>query len=242
MREPCDCAIEVASNIWLKRTLGALSRPIAERTMFKGVCAARGAFDRISPTRVVLTCNSLVHLSPQRCRRGGRHWRRSSTNCRRGSARSWNSALDCCLVSGKWTSSILIADDHDIVRFGLVQLLHEHFPDMEIREATTFEEVLAQLENDAISVAIVDLRMPGLDDTRGLVAVRLKRPDVRLVVLTASDAQADMIEALRAGAQGYITKQEAGPQLLRALQQVMDGSVYITPNLTHHIPGQRDRN
>lgn len=127
---------------------------------------------------------------------------------------------------------MLVADDHDIVRFGLVQLLRGGIAGPEIVESATFDDALARLADPAISVVIMDLDIPGLADVGALSAIRQRRPDVRLVVLTASESREDMLNALRAGAHGFITKKEPGQTLLTALQQVIDGQIYVTPLLS----------
>lgn len=127
--------------------------------------------------------------------------------------------------------SVLVADDHDIVRFGLVQLLRDAVGGSAVVEAATFDAALEMLGDPAIAVVIMDLDIPGLADAAALSAIRQKRPDVRLLVLTASESREDMLNALRAGAHGFITKKESGSKLLSALQQVIDGQIYVTPLL-----------
>lgn len=129
------------------------------------------------------------------------------------------------------SGAVLVADDHDIVRFGLVQLLRANVHGLNVLEAPTFAVALDLLSNPEVSIVIMDLDIPGLTDTNALVAIRQRRPDVKLLVLTASKSREDMLNALRAGAHGFITKRESGDKLLAALQQVIDGQIYVTPLL-----------
>jgi DNA-binding NarL/FixJ family response regulator len=138
--------------------------------------------------------------------------------------------------------AILIADDHEIVRFGLTRFLRASLGVKEVVEAANFDEVLALLERRDIGLVITDLGMPGLTRPADLAAIRRKRPDVRLLVLTASEAREDVLSALRAGAHGYVTKCEPGADFLRALQQVMVGNIYVTPILAAEPASGSDRN
>jgi DNA-binding NarL/FixJ family response regulator len=127
--------------------------------------------------------------------------------------------------------AILIADDHEIVRFGLSRFLRASLGVEEVVEAANFEEVLERLERRDISLVVIDLGMPGLKRPADLAAIRRRRPDVRVLVLTASEAREDVLSALRAGAHGYVTKCEPGEDFLRAVRQVMVGNIYVTPAL-----------
>jgi DNA-binding NarL/FixJ family response regulator len=137
---------------------------------------------------------------------------------------------------------ILVADDHEIVRFGLARYLRANLGVKEVVEAANFEGVLELLERKEIRLVIVDLGMPGLTRPADLAAIRRKRPDVRLLVLTASEAREDVLSALRAGAHGYVTKCEPGHNFLRAVRQVMVGNIYVTPILAARPASGNDRN
>jgi DNA-binding NarL/FixJ family response regulator len=138
--------------------------------------------------------------------------------------------------------TVLIADDHEILRFGLTRFLRASLGVRDVLEATNFEEALEKLERRDIDLVVVDLGMPGLSRPSDLAAIRRKRPDVRLLVLTASEAREDVLSALRAGAHGYVTKCEPGEDFLRALRQVMVGNIYVSPILAAEPASGGDRN
>jgi DNA-binding NarL/FixJ family response regulator len=144
--------------------------------------------------------------------------------------------------TGSGPGGILIADDHEIVRFGLARFLRASLGVREVVEAANFEEVLELLERRDIGLVIIDLAMPGLSRPADLAAIRRKRPDVRVLVLSASEAREDVLGALRAGAHGYVTKCEAGGDFLRALRQVMVGNIYVTPILAAEPASGSNRN
>ena len=90
---------------------------------------------------------------------------------------------------------VLIADDQAIVRIGLIKLMRENFDRLRIMEAGAFGAALAILERKDIAMVILDLNWPGLCNPFVLSTIRQKRPDLKILVLTASKEQEDMFEA-----------------------------------------------
>jgi DNA-binding NarL/FixJ family response regulator len=140
-----------------------------------------------------------------------------------------------------FSGTVLIADDHEVYRFGLSRLLHTSLGAERVLEADRFEVALECLDATDLKLAIFDLTMPGLDSPHDLAKVRQARPDVTLVALTASDCREDMLAVLAAGAHGYILKSESSDLLLERLQHVLAGEVYVPASLTHLAPApERD--
>src|SRR4051794_15198392 len=105
--------------------------------------------------------------------------------------------------SAEISGTVLIADDHEIFRFGLAQLLRASMGVKNVIEADSFEEALRQLDDPDLTLAIFDLGMPGITGPHDLLLVRRRRPEVRVVVLTASEARQDILSALEAGVHGF---------------------------------------
>jgi DNA-binding NarL/FixJ family response regulator len=130
---------------------------------------------------------------------------------------------------------LLLVDDHATVRHGL-RLLLEREPDLEVvAEASDGVEAVARVAEIEPDVVIMDLSMPG---TSGLVATRelvATRPDIAIVTLTRHSDKTYLRELLTAGARGYVLKQSAHHELLRAIRAVADGRRYVDPSLTHHL-------
>lgn len=120
--------------------------------------------------------------------------------------------------------TVLVVDDHPVVRRGLTTFLANE-PDMTvIGSAASGEEALTMAENLHPALVLMDVSMPGIggiEATRRLVATD---PDVRVVMLTSFGGHERMVEALKAGAVGYVVKDTAPADMLRALRQVMSGS------------------
>ncbi len=80
-------------------------------------------------------------------------------------------------------------------------------------------------------LAIFDLGLPDLTNTRDLVAVRRRRPDIKVVVLSGRESRGDILAALEAGVHGYLLKREPVATLIKRLRLVMDGEIYVPPLL-----------
>lgn len=137
---------------------------------------------------------------------------------------------------------VLIADDHALFRDGLRSLLEAHGDDV-VAEAKDGGEAIALARLHRPDVVLMDLMMPTID---GLAATRLisaELPDVRVVVLTASEDDADLFEAVKSGAQGYLPKDLEARQLFAFLDGVMKDEPALTPTLARKVLGEfaRDR-
>ena len=125
---------------------------------------------------------------------------------------------------------VLIADDHTIFRDGLRSLLEARGVEV-VGEARNGREAVEQTKRLQPDVVLMDLNMPELD---GLAATRLisaEHPDVSVVILTASEEDADLFEAIKSGAQGYLFKNLASDELFRLLDGVARGEPALTPAL-----------
>lgn len=132
---------------------------------------------------------------------------------------------------------VLIADDHALFRDGLRSLLEAHGDDV-VAEAKDGGEAIALARLHRPDVVLMDLMMPAID---GLAATRLivaELPDVRVVVLTASEDDADLFEAVKSGAQGYLPKDLEARQLFAFLDGVMKDEPALTPTLARKVLGE----
>ncbi len=129
---------------------------------------------------------------------------------------------------------VLIADDHPLFRDGLRSLLEARGIDV-VGEASDGRSAVELAEERRPDIVLMDLAMPGVG---GLAATRLisaKLPDVRVVVLTASDDDADLFEAIKSGAHGYLLKNLESSQFFRLLEGVAQGEPALTPSLARKL-------
>jgi DNA-binding NarL/FixJ family response regulator len=129
---------------------------------------------------------------------------------------------------------VLIADDHALFRDGLRSLLESRGVDV-IGEAPNGRAAVDQTRRLSPDIVLMDLDMPELD---GLAATRLisaEQPDVKVVMLTASEEDTHLFEAIKSGAQGYLFKNLASNELFRQLEAVARGEPALTPALARKL-------
>jgi DNA-binding NarL/FixJ family response regulator len=132
---------------------------------------------------------------------------------------------------------VLLADDHALFRDGLRSLLEARGVEV-IGEARNGREAVDLTRRLSPDVVLMDLHMPELD---GLSATRLisaEQPDVKVVILTASEEDAHLFEAIKSGAQGYLFKNLASDELFRLLDGVARGEPALTPALARKLLGE----
>ena len=123
---------------------------------------------------------------------------------------------------------MLIADDHPLVRDALARLLRVLEPRAEVIEAADYASIERQIEQltAALTMALVDLNMPGMDGLAGVRRLRERYPALLLVVASAEDDPATIRNVLALGAAGYLPKSEPPDVMLQALRLVLSGGVY----------------
>lgn len=126
---------------------------------------------------------------------------------------------------------VLIADDHEVVRQGVKQILTDEFGEARFGEAVNTAELLHQAWTEKWDLVLLDISMPGRSGLDALVELRKERPELPVLVLSMFSEQEYALRALRAGAAGYLTKQGLGHELVEAVKKVLAGGRYITPTL-----------
>jgi len=135
---------------------------------------------------------------------------------------------------------LLIADDHPLFRDGLRSLLEARGIDV-VGEAKNGRGAVEQVNRLCPDVVLMDLSMPEMN---GLAATRVlstEHPDVKVVILTASEDDADLFEAIKSGAQGYIFKNLDSDEFFRLLEGVARGEPALTPGLPRKLLGEFSR-
>lgn len=126
------------------------------------------------------------------------------------------------------TIKIIIADDHAVVRKGLIQIIDET-PDMElIDQAGDGNELLAKLPGQDVDVLLLDINMPGQTGWEVMQKVHHEYPELRVVILSISSEENYAKQFYKAGAAGYLTKDSAPEQLVEAIRKVSGGGIYVS--------------
>ena len=136
---------------------------------------------------------------------------------------------------------ILLVDDHRIVREGLASMLSTQ-PDLQVvGEAATGDQAIAQIKRLQPEIVLLDLEMPGLDGVSVLEQARQEFPAVRVIVLTAYGSEELILDAVRAGAKGYLLKGASLEEVLRAVRIVASGGSLLEPAVTERLLGSMER-
>jgi len=122
---------------------------------------------------------------------------------------------------------ILIVDDHPIVCEGLAQLIHQQ-QDLEVCAATgNGKHALEVIEKEAMDLAIIDIMLGDMDGLALTAGIRYNHPNLPVLILSMHDDLFYVKNALAAGANGYITKDEAAEEIITAIHHVLKGKIYI---------------
>lgn len=130
---------------------------------------------------------------------------------------------------------LLLADDHQMFRQGLKRLLADHEDLCVLGEAASYSEVIDAVRAHPVDVAVLDLTMPGRGGVELIGHVKSMRPDMRVLVMTMHGEEPYISQTLRAGADGYITKENAADELLQAIRRVARGGRYVCSSVAEQL-------
>lgn len=122
---------------------------------------------------------------------------------------------------------ILVADDHAIVRKGLIELLREAFPKCEIFEAVNSNDVMEQIRKHSMDILLLDISMPGRNGIETLKQIRTNGVKTPVLMLSMHPEDQYALRALKAGASGFMNKEAATEELLTAVHNILKGKKYI---------------
>ena len=135
----------------------------------------------------------------------------------------------------KKTITVVIADDHTILRRGLQALLHE-YTDLEVvSEAASGDQALEQVRLRKPDVLLLDISMPGTGGIEAAGEIRKLSPQTRVVILTMHAEPAYLTSAITAGASGYVLKSALDSDLVSAIRAAYEGKTFIDPGVAGHL-------
>ena len=127
---------------------------------------------------------------------------------------------------------ILIADDHPLFREAISSVIASGFQGSEIIETDDLDSALdITRENDDLDLILLDLNMPGMHGLNGLITLRNEAPTIPVVIVSAEEDKQVVLQAITYGAVGFITKSSPRPQMTDAIQQILNGSVYLPSDI-----------
>jgi two-component system, NarL family, response regulator NreC len=140
-------------------------------------------------------------------------------------------STDVPSAADEGTVTVVLADDHPVVRSGLRMLLEAEKDIEVVAEAGDVDAARRSVLGYKPTVLVLDLNMPGGSSLEAMPSIEKASPATSVVVLTMQDDPAFAREALRAGARGYVLKQSAGTELVQAIRAAADGGTWLNPAL-----------
>ena len=123
---------------------------------------------------------------------------------------------------------ILVVDDHAIVRQGLIRLIETELDLMVCFEAENANQALKAMSNQDFDLAILDISLEDMNGLELTKIMKLRRPNMIVLILSMHDGLFYAQRALRAGALGYVAKHEAAEKIITAIRQVLNGKTYVS--------------
>ena len=130
---------------------------------------------------------------------------------------------------------ILIADDHTIMREGLKRILEGETEIEVVAEAVDGLDALQKVRNGGIDLIVLDLSMPGRSGVDLIRQIKDEAPKLPILILTMHEEEQYAVRAIRAGANGYLTKESAGLELVNAIHKIASGRPYISMTVAEQL-------
>lgn len=130
---------------------------------------------------------------------------------------------------------IIVADDHGIVRMGLIQIIKHLRPSAIISEAEDFKSLYSFLSQSDFDLAIVDVNMPNGSMQEAIDHIKIHQPKLKILVFSSQDEDLYALRYLKMGADGFLNKLSSSDQINKALNAMLDKGRYISEEVTHNI-------
>ena len=133
---------------------------------------------------------------------------------------------------------ILVVDDHEVVRKGLVRVLEGILQPLTVDEANNGQEAVSKVWKSQYDLVLLDLKMPGKSGLDVLKEIKLHQPKLPVLVLSMHPEEQFAIRAMRSGASGYLTKECSGDELVLAIRKALKGEKYISESLAQILASE----
>jgi two-component system, NarL family, invasion response regulator UvrY len=136
---------------------------------------------------------------------------------------------------------VIIADDHPVVRAGMKQVLSESGDIRVVAETGNGEALIKQIQISDYDVVLLDITMPGIGGLETLKRLTALKPELPVLMLSIHTEEQFALRTLKAGAAGYLTKESAPDELVKAIRQVVGGRKYISPHFAEKLAAELDQ-
>ena len=130
---------------------------------------------------------------------------------------------------------VIIADDHPVVRAGMKQILLEAGDVLAVAETGSGEELIREVRSHDFDVVLLDITMPGIGGLETLKRLKALKPELPVLMLSVHSEDQFALRTMKAGAAGYLTKESAPAELVKAIHQVVGGRSYISPEFAEKL-------
>lgn len=134
--------------------------------------------------------------------------------------------------------TVLVSEDHAIVRFGVTAIIKDIIQPVKVVEAVDFDETIRRLSEETFDLLILDINIPGGNNLQMINAVRLRQPNIAILVFSGYDEQMFGMNYIQAGANGYLEKHAPEEEIRRAILTMAESGKYLTPGLRSRLMEQ----
>lgn len=132
-------------------------------------------------------------------------------------------------------TNIIIVDDHAVVRKGLIQILEEHSETYSIDEASSGDELIEKLQTQKYDVIVLDISMQGKDGISTLKVLKKQGINAKILAFSMYPEEQYAIRLIKSGAMGYLNKECAPEEFLKAVERVAKGNKYVSPEMAEFL-------
>ena len=131
--------------------------------------------------------------------------------------------------------NVIIADDHPVVRAGMKQILLEAGDVLAVAETGSGEDLIREVRSHDFDVVLLDITMPGIGGLETLKRLKALKPELPVLMLSVHSEDQFALRTMKAGAAGYLTKESAPAELVKAIRQVVGGRKYLSPGFSEKL-------
>lgn len=132
-------------------------------------------------------------------------------------------------------NQVIIADDHPVVLKGLKEIIQEGFDMVKVDEAGKGYELINKIQASDYDLVLLDISLPDINGLEVLKELKKKKPKLPVLVISMYPEEQYALRALKAGAQGYLTKQSAADELVLAVRKILSGKRYVSPAFAEQL-------
>ncbi len=133
---------------------------------------------------------------------------------------------------------VVITDDHELIRFGLIKLIEQESDIQIVGECKSGAETLETIKKVQCDVLLLDLELPDRNGIEILKDLKITKPKIPVLIMTMHDEERFALRTIKAGASGYLNKDQSSSELIKAIRKIAGGGKYLTPSVAEKLADQ----